>query len=379
MTSHRGNIATVCVLLTVDEKVIVITGAAGFLGSALTVELARDHRVVAIDRRKPTDALLAAARGTQWHRVDIGEREALARAFRCTRRSFGRLDFVVHFAAFYHFGRDWKPEYDRTNLQGTLHVLRLAQESGARRVIFASSIAAMEPAPRGEMLTEQTPTSEYIPYAESKCLGEKMVRDASGRLPGVVLRIGGAFSDWCELPPLCSLIRLWAGRSPFRRLLVGKGTTGMPYIHREDVVRIVRSCLDAHEALGPYEVFLASQEGAVFHKELFAAIGRADSGSAAPAPISVSPRTATLGLGLRRAIGSLTGCVPFERPWMLKYVDRPWLVDTIYTRHRLGWRCTEGMGILDRLPAILAHFRGNRRTWLDRNTIRNQGRYAYYD
>jgi len=379
MTGRWGSVATVCVLLTVDEKVIVITGAAGFLGSALAVDLACGHRVVAIDRRKPTDALLAAARGTQWHRVDIGERGAVARALRCARRSFGRLDFVVHLAAFYDFGTDWKSEYERTNLQGTLHVLRSACESGARRVIFASSIAAMEPAPRGETLTEQTPTSEYTAYAKSKSVGEKMVREATGHLPGVVLRIAGAFSDWCELPPLCSLIGLWAGRSPLRRLLVGQGTTGMPYIHRHDVVGIVRACLDAHETLGPYEVLLASQQGAVLHKDLFAATGRADPGRAAPAPILVSRRTASLGLGLRRAIGALTGRVPFERPWMLKYVDRPWLVDATYTREKLGWRCAEGMGILDRLPAILAHFRQDRRTWEERNSLRNQGRYAYYD
>jgi hypothetical protein len=63
---------------------------------------------------------------------------------------------------------------------------------------------------------------------------------------------------------------------------------------------------------------------------------------------------------------------------MLKYVDRPWVVDTTYTRNRLGWRCTEGMGILDRLPIMLDHFTQQRRTWEHRNRVRNKGEYAYY-
>ena len=50
-----------------------------------------------------------------------------------------------------------------------------------------------------------------------------MVRAAAkDRLPATVLRIGGAFSDWCELPPLYSLIKGWWGTSPLRRILVGR-------------------------------------------------------------------------------------------------------------------------------------------------------------
>ncbi len=361
-----------------NPKVIVITGAAGFLGSALTVDLSRDHYVVAIDRRKPTGVLLRAACQTRWHQADIADSEALARTFQHARQSLGRVDVVLHFAAFYHFGTDWKPEYHRTNLEGTLNVLRSAGESGAQRIAFASSIAAMEPAPTGAALTEKAPTAGYIPYARSKSAGEEMVRDASARLPGVVLRIGGAFSDWCELPPLASLIGLWAGRSPFGRLLVGQGATGMPYIHRHDVVRIVRSCIEAQETLGSYEVFLASQQGTVTHKDLFAVIRQVARPAAAPAAVTVPRWAAGLGLRARRAIGAIFGRVPFERPWMLKYVDRPWVVDTTCTRNRLGWSCTEGMGILDRLPTMLDHFLQQRRTWEHRNRVRNQGQYAYY-
>jgi nucleoside-diphosphate-sugar epimerase len=363
----------------VNQKVIVITGAAGFLGSALTVDLARDHHVVAVDRRKPSSALRMAASHVLWHQVDIADNEALAGTFQHVRQSLGRVDVILHFAAFYHFGTDWKAEYTRTNLKGTRNVLQCAEQSDAQRIVFASSIAAMEPAAMGAVLTEKVPAGGHVPYARSKSLGEGFVRDVSARLPGVVLRIGGVFSDWCELPPLASLIGLWSGSSPFGRLLVGQGATGIPYIHRHDLARIVRSCIEAHETLGAYEIFLASQEGTVTHKELFAVIHQSTRGRAAPAAITVPRWAARIGLHARRAIGGILGRMPFERPWMLKYVDRPWVVDTTYTRDRLGWSCTEGMGILDRLPTMLGNFTQQRRIWEYRNWIRNQGQYAYYD
>lgn len=361
-----------------SHQVVLITGAAGFLGSAITVDLARDHKVIALDRRKPSRALVDAAPDATWWQADIADAPELASVFAGARETFGRIDFVVHLAAYYHFGTAWRREYERTNVQGTDNVLQLAIENGASRVIFASSLAALRPPPTGERLTEKTVTAGYIPYAESKSIGENMVREASERLPGVVLRIGGAFSDWCELPPLSSLIRQWAGRSPLRRLVVGQGKTGIPYIHRDDVARIVRCCMDHHEKLDRYEVFLACQEGAVLHKDLFTAIQRTDARTANLKPIHVSPRMAKLGLYGKIALGCLTCDVPIERPWMLQYVDRPWVADTTHTRSKLGWSCTEGMGVLDRLLTILDRFRQDRRVWERRNKMRNRRQYAYY-
>ncbi len=361
-----------------NQNVIIITGAAGFLGSAIAVDLSRGHKVVALDRRQPTGDLLDAAPGTIWHQVDIADADAVDSIFGRTKDSLGRIDFVVHFAAFYHFGTDWHPEYERTNVQGTSNLLRSAAKTGVRRMIFASSVAAMRPAPAGEMLTERTPTADYIPYAKSKSIGEKMLREASGQLPGIVLRIGGAFSDWSELPPLSSLIRLWSGRSPLGRLVVGKGTTGIPYIHRDDVVRIVRTCMDNHEALDPHEVLLASQHGTVLHKDLFPVVRRAGANTAASGPIFIPIAMARIGLYIRRAFCCFSPEMPFERPWMLRYVDRPWVTDTTYTRRKLGFRATDGMGLLQRLPLILEHFKRDRSLWEHRNRIRYNEEYAYY-
>ena len=277
-----------------QHPIIILTGAAGFLGSALTVDLSGDHSIVAIDRREPGEALLDAAPQVEWYQVDISERKALADVFRTTRRRHGRIDLVVHLAAFYHFDLDWHPEYERTNVGGTANVVQLAIECEVARLIFASSLVAMCPPAPGTMLDERTPTADIIPYGKSKAISEAMIAEASDRLPSIVLRIGGVFSDWCELPPLSSLIKLWGARTPFNRVVAGRGDTGIPYLHRADWVRLVRSCIERHRDLGSHEVFLASQHGAVSHEDLFLATQRARSGASRKRSTSPPPSPASL-------------------------------------------------------------------------------------
>jgi nucleoside-diphosphate-sugar epimerase len=367
-------------IVAMSQNVILITGAAGFLGSAITVALSREHVVIAVDAREPSEALRRAAPGVVWQRLDIADSGSVSALLRSIGSDHGRLDFLIHLAAFYHFGSDWLPEYERTNVRGTENVFRAARDASARRVIFASSIAAMEPPRPGEMLTERTPTSAYIPYARSKQLGEEMLAKEAPALPGIVLRVAGAFSDWCELPPLYSLIKRWSGRGPSSRLVPGRGNSGFPYIHRDDVVRSVIRCIECHATLAPFEVLLASPSGAVSHTEVFAAVGlagRAAAGHPAPAPILIPPLLARLGLRLRAPLARLAQESYYEQPWMLDFVDRPWATDAGYTEKRLAWGCTPGMGILDRLPQILERFRADRRAWELRNRRRNEGCYGY--
>jgi nucleoside-diphosphate-sugar epimerase len=360
-----------------SQRVLIVTGAAGFLGSAITVALSRQHKITAIDVRDPGDRLREATPGVTWERADIADAEGVASVFRDTQRRHGRIDFLVHFAAFYHFGTDWRPEYERTNVRGTATLLQAATDHGVERVIFASSIAAMEPPPAGHRLTHETPTSDFIPYARSKTLGEDLVAAGRDELPGIVLRIGGAFSDWCELPPLYSLIRMWAAPWPWSRLVPGRGESGIPYIHRQDVARIVGRCIERHHALAPFEVLLASSEGAVSHQELFPVIRRTLRRRGSWRPIFISPRLAKLGLTMQLALGAVVGRRLYERPWMLDFVDRPWVADVRHTHTRLGWRCSPGMGIGDRLPLILDRFKTDRRRWEERNRRRNRGQYLW--
>ena len=359
------------------KPIVIITGASGFLGSAMCVDLSNDFTVIAIDRREPSEQLQNATPQTIWHILDIADLQAISKVMAEARDKFGQIDFVIHLAAYYDFGNDWGEEYQRTNVNGTANVLKASINKGVKRLIFASSIAAMESPSSGSYLTEESPTSDFTPYARSKSLGERLIKEACTQVPCIILRIGGVFSDWCELAPLYSLIKLWTSTFPLGRIIPGRGESGIPYIHISDLIRVIRKCIFLHHQLGTYNIFLAAQHGAVLHQQLFTAIRSAAGYSGSLRPIYVTPGIAKLGLWFRYAIGAYSGSMPFERPWMLDYVDRPWTTDTSKTIRSINWDCTPELGILRKIPDIMSNLRSDPEGWEKRNISRNERRYLY--
>jgi nucleoside-diphosphate-sugar epimerase len=358
------------------DRTIVITGSSGYLGSALCADLDRDHRIVGLDRRPPSPALQRAAPRAAWENVDISDAAAVAGAFQRRLHRLGRIDFVIHFAVYYHYGRDWRREYDLHNIQGTRNIVAAACRAKAGRIVFAASIAALRPPPPGAALSEDAGDMAQFPYCRSKAAGERLCAERLDELPAVVLRIGGVFSDWCELPPLYSLIRLWSRPGPLGRCLPGRGQTGFPYIHRDELVRFVRRVIAENDTLGRHEVLFASEDRCTRHVDLFGPI-RLLSGLSPADPIHVPPLLVAPFLYLKLAANGLLSRPTYERPWMLDYTDRPLRVDARRTRQRLDWRPRAEYGILQRLPIVMRNFRQHPRHWEDRNIRRNDGAYAY--
>jgi nucleoside-diphosphate-sugar epimerase len=359
------------------DSTVVITGSSGYLGSALCADLSRDHHVVGIDRRSPSAALKQAAPRAIWENIDISDAKAVSGAFQRIARAQGGTDFVIHFAVYYHYGRRWRREYDLHNIQGTRHVIEAACRAGVGRIIFAASIASLVPPPPGQALTEGACDIADFPYCKSKAAGERLFAKRYDELPAVVMRIGGVFSDWCELPPLYSLIRLWSRPGLIGRCIPGRGQTGFPYIHRDEVVRFVRRVIEKNDALGRHEVLFASEDGCTCHEDLFRPIRRLCGQRLSAGPIHVLPPLAALFLYLKLAANGMLRRQTYEQPWMLAYADRPLRVDTSYTRQKIGWRPQGAYSILNRLPELIANFRNHRRYWLARNIRRNEGDYQY--
>ena len=149
---------------------VVVTGGAGFIGSALVRGLLTDgvERVVVVDnlltgkKENLTDVLDKI----DFHDVDIRDYQAL-------ERLFADADTVFHQAAIPAVPRSIEePELTHeVNVNGTFNVLRAAQRQKVRRVIYAGSSSAYgdtEVMPKNESLRPQ-PKS---PYAVQKLTGE---------------------------------------------------------------------------------------------------------------------------------------------------------------------------------------------------------------
>ena len=171
--------------MNVQNPPILLTGATGFVGSAVARALeARGHGLRLLVRPASDRRNLAGLAG-QPVEGDLTDPASLARAVR-------GCGVLVHVAADY---RIWVPHpaaMIHANVDGTLALMRAAQEAGVRRIVYCSSVAALGLTKDGAPAHEATPVSEEAVvgvYKKSKYRAEQAVLDLVRRegLPAVIV------------------------------------------------------------------------------------------------------------------------------------------------------------------------------------------------
>jgi nucleoside-diphosphate-sugar epimerase len=273
---------------------------------------------------------------------------------------------VLHLAGYYDFSQKENPAYELTNVKGTKNVLDLAHKVQAKQFIFSSSLAACEFTPPGQVVDESTPVSAEFPYARSKRQAEEIICKHKGNLQACIARLAAVYSDWCEFPPVYSLLESWLSHSPFSRALGGKGKFAIPYIHVHDVIEALCTIMAVQDRLPEYGVYNLSPNGATTHKALFQAATKYHFGHSNKA-ISIPKPLAWFGLHLQKLAFQLMHKEPFERPWMAKYIDKQLTINADQTYQRLGWRTTPRYHILRRLLFMVENKRTHPNNWKLRN------------
>jgi UDP-glucose 4-epimerase len=169
----------------VSHKAILVTGAAGYVGSHVLLQLqARGERVVALDNLQT--GFRQAVLGVPLIVGDAGDRELVASTL-----AAHDVDTVMHFAACTIVPESMRDplKYYRNNTGVTRRLLELCRDRGVHRVVFSSS-AAVYGIPDGGVCAEDTPLVPVNPYGTSKLMSEWMLRDlsAAGELRYVSLR-----------------------------------------------------------------------------------------------------------------------------------------------------------------------------------------------
>jgi len=213
-----------------------VTGASGFLGSALVERLASDGvQVIALART------LSASQGHRRQNVDW--REGDLSSLRDAARFVDGLDCVVHLAhkgSPLTSGRDL-PDDARSNLVPLLNLLQAIRDRGRPcHFVYASSGGALygtnEP---GLRATESSPLVLSSSYGIQKLTGENYLRLAAsdGWVTSSVLRIGNAYGALLAPDRLQGFLgvavsRLAAGE-PVR--LIGDPRNVRDFVHCSDV------------------------------------------------------------------------------------------------------------------------------------------------
>ena len=148
---------------------ILVTGAAGYVGSVCAAELVRQrHRVVAYDNLSAGHRQAVVDRA-QFVRGDIADTEKLKHV--CKKH---QIEAVMHFAASALVDQSVRDPhlFYRNNVSGTISLLGVLAELKIQRLIFSSS-AAVYGEPKSVPIREDHLTSPINPYGETKLVIER--------------------------------------------------------------------------------------------------------------------------------------------------------------------------------------------------------------
>lgn len=263
-----------------QEKSVLLTGGAGFIGSHLAEALLRrGSRLTIVDNFDPfydyhlkKANLEASGRvgSYEFYAVDIRNKAQLSEVM-----ALHRPEVVIHLAACVGVRPSIRQPhlYEQVNIAGTLNLLELCREFHVDKFIFGSSSSvygATDRAPFSEKQTELRPLS---PYAATKLAGEMMAYTYAHLfgLEVICLRFFTVYGPR-QRPDLAirKFTALIEAGKPLP--IFGDGSMARDYTHVDDIVAGILASLDYRfkvpSGCAPFEVFNLGNSHAVKLTEL---------------------------------------------------------------------------------------------------------------
>lgn len=245
-----------------NQKNILVTGGAGFIGSHLVEKLLAENtwRVSVVDdfndfyapeMKRANVAAFSANENFQLYEADISDAADLRTIF-----AANNFDVIVHLAARAGVRPSLEQPklYAATNINGTLNLLDLAKDFGVKQFVFGSSSSVYgnnEKIPFAETDKIVQPIS---PYAATKAAGELLCHTYSHLydVRTVCLRFFTVYGAR-QRPDLAirKFSQLITEGRPIQ--VFGDGTTRRDYTFIDDIIQGVRSAIDYDRM--PHEIF----------------------------------------------------------------------------------------------------------------------------
>lgn len=313
--------------------VVAVTGPTGTFGLGLMPLLEADDRVARVVgvARRPFDPAAHGWAKLSYRRGDVRDLATLESAFR-------GADVVVHLA-FQVLGTASAATTRGVNIDGTLNALRAAVGGGARRFVYASSVAAYGFHPDNPVpLTEDWPVrpAAHLFYAREKAELELRLQRAAADHPDVALYVvrpsivlGPHAVGAKDLVPraLMPLARRLAGAARHVRSLPVPLPVLVPdlpvqFVHEDDVGGALVACIMGAGPPGAYNI---AGDGVLTGADVARELGLA------PVGVPAGPVRA-----LARGVAALP-FLPQAAGWA-EVLSRPAVMDTTRARRELGWQ-----------------------------------------
>jgi dihydroflavonol-4-reductase len=207
---------------------VLVTGASGFVGSAVARKLAqRGHRVRVLMRKTSPKTNLAGldAEPVEGDMMDAASMRGAIKGAR----------YLFHVAADYRLWARDPEEIVRNNREGTRNVMEAALAEGVEKIVYTSSVATLKPI-AGQSVGEDSRHSEQSAvgaYKRSKVVAERVVEAmiAERNLPATIVSPSTPIGprDVKPTPTGRILVEAATGRMP------AYVDTGLNLVHVDDV------------------------------------------------------------------------------------------------------------------------------------------------
>lgn len=207
------------------KRQVLLTGSAGRIGTAFRERYGDRYRFRLVDIRE--------TESPAGHEVVTGDLAELDFAREICRG----VDTVIHLAADPSPRAGFYESLLRTNFQATYNVFHAAHEAGCRRVVFASSIHAVNAYPLDVQIRPEGPIRPGDLYGVSKCFGEALCAYYAYR---------------CGMS--CLPIRIGAFATPERVAESDDSRFLTLFVSHDDLCQLIHCCVEAPDSLR-FEIF----------------------------------------------------------------------------------------------------------------------------
>jgi nucleoside-diphosphate-sugar epimerase len=344
------------------RKLVLITGSAGRIGSALAKRLGEKYQIVGFELMKA----IYASENEELVPLDVSSEESVNQAFKHIEAFYGKkIASVVHLAAYYSFQDQEYEKYNKITVQGTKHLLKALERFEVEQFIFSSTMLVHKSTKPGEKISEGSLLDGNWAYPQSKIETEEVIRQYSKNIPTVVMRIAGVYDDDCHSIPISNQIQRIYEKSFTAHFFPGNLNCGASFLHMEDLVDLLEKAVDMRNDIPKKVTVLVGEDHTLSTKAIQNTISRNLFGKKIWM-IRVPKVFAWIGAFFLCHIPFMAK--PFIRPWMIFLADEHYELNISKAKKLFNWKPTHCLE--DCLPTMCKDLQKNPVSWYIKNGLK---------